>query len=82
MGVQLITTIQVYQGDTADEKPDDAPVGSTFAETDGDRRDWTKDTHGWVLDPVQRVMNISDYEGASLNQGRDIINLLRKIAQD
>ena len=82
MAVQLITTIQVFQGNTADEKPDAAPLGSTYAEMDGERRDWTMEQHGWVIDPVQRIMNISDYEAASLNQGRDIINLLRKIASD
>ena len=82
MTVTLITTIQVFQGNTADVKPDVAPAGSIYTELDGDQREWTMDKFGWVLDPVQRVMNISDYEAASLNQGRDIINLLRKIVSN
>ena len=82
MAVQLITTIQVFQGNTADEKPDSAPNGSTYTELDGDQREWTMEQHGWVLDPVQRVMNVSDFEAANLNNQRTMIDLLRKIVSN
>ena len=46
MAVELIATIQVFQGSKDDVKPADAPVGSTFEELDG--IDWVKHEGQWV----------------------------------
>ena len=49
MSVELIATIQVFQGSKDDTKPVDAPVGSTFQEIDG--IDWLKHEDQWVPAP-------------------------------
>ncbi len=49
MVVELIATIQVFQGSKDDPKPADAPVGSTFNELDG--IEWVKHEDQWVAAP-------------------------------
>ena len=49
MAVELIATIQVFQGSRDDVKPVDAPTGSTFKELDG--IDWVKHEDQWVPAP-------------------------------
>ncbi len=48
MTVKLISTIQRFIGLSTDAKPDNAPEGSTFAETDTGR-DWVFND-GWIED--------------------------------
>lgn len=48
MTVELVATIQVYQGEKADIKPLDAPIGSKFNETDG--LQWVRTEAGWEPD--------------------------------
>ena len=48
MTVELIATIQVFQGEKADVKPADATIGSKFNETDGIQ--WVRTTAGWEPD--------------------------------
>ncbi len=49
MAVELIATIQVFQGEKADIKPADAPVGSRFHEKDG--IEWVRHEDQWVPAP-------------------------------
>ncbi len=81
MTVQLITTIQVFQGRDDDVKPDVAPLGSTYREINGSRREWTMEAHGWFLDDPGPI-NVSVYEAQSLNNQKDIIHLLGRIVAD
>ncbi len=81
MAVQLITTIQVFQGRDDDDKPDDTPIGSTYRETNGERREWTMETHGWTLDDPGPI-NVSVYEAQALNNQKEMIRLLGRIAAD
>ncbi len=49
MTVELIATIQVFQGLKEDAKPDDAPVGSRFHEIDG--IEWVRHEDQWQAAP-------------------------------
>ena len=49
MTVELIATIQVFQGLKDDSKPEDAPIGSRFQEIDG--IEWVRHEGQWQPSP-------------------------------
>ena len=49
MTVELIATIQVFQGLKEDTKPEDAPIGSRFQELDG--LEWIRHEGQWQVAP-------------------------------
>ncbi len=68
MSVELIATIQVFQGSKDDAKPADAPVGSTFKELDG--IDWVKHEDQWVPAPNYLAIIASMTTDISTQMGR------------
>lgn len=82
MSVELIGTIQVFQGEKADTKPAEAPIGSTFNETDGIQ--WVRTDAGW--EPDENYLAIIAQNLGSIVQGlsqghRDSVSLIAAVAR-
>ena len=85
MAVELIATIQVFQGSKDDAKPADAPVGSTFEELDG--IDWVKHEDQWVPAPnflaiiARNTGDISRQMGRTHKDSRDVLAAVKRVTQ-
>ena len=76
MAVELIATIQVFQGAKDDAKPD-APVGSRFLEIDG--IEWVRHEGQWVPAPnylAQIAENTGEISSQMGRQHADIGKLI------
>ncbi len=73
MAVELIATIQVFQGNTSDEKPFDAPIGSQFRELDGDKDTWSLTSAGWKVSTVNNVVRVE--------RMGDLLDVLERVQQ-
>ena len=73
MAVELIATIQKWQGLEADVKPRDVPIGSTFLELDGRKRDYVYTLEGWER---------TDAAIQSTAHERNVLELLARIADN
>ena len=78
MSVELIATIQVFQGSKDDTKPVDAPVGSTFQEIDG--IDWLKHEDQWVPAPNYLAIIAANTGNISRQMGRQHQDIGKLIA--